>query len=210
MYSYSDWGINLNEYSFEEWVDFVFDHPVTDPPWHHGNEWEWTGDIEHLLPYVARLFRNPDFLLDKYSEDQLIQGFGYLSSWINVPNWIWRKDVPWPLREECIFSMVTLCERLFVKNPLDETCSMWWNWFRYYGEDPPEERVGEAMLQALSQVLKLPSTDCWASALYGLANLQHSGKKEVIESFLQAHPDLEEGWKSLASAAIEGKGPIRD
>ena len=33
-YFYEETGINLDTYSFAEWVVFLFDHPVTEPDWY--------------------------------------------------------------------------------------------------------------------------------------------------------------------------------
>ena len=98
-----DDGINLNRYSFEQWVVFVFDHPAVvrqerepgvprQQSWHNLDEWRHWGSPEHLLPHMTRLFKRPDFLLERYSAAQLHQGFWYLGGF-DFKNWLWDTDV---------------------------------------------------------------------------------------------------------------------
>jgi hypothetical protein len=45
-------SLNLNNYSFDEWIEFVFNHPVpleNADAWYWEDEWEWEGDAEHII-----------------------------------------------------------------------------------------------------------------------------------------------------------------
>lgn len=197
--------INLNEYSFSEWVKFVFDHSVSEPAWYWDDEWDWEDDPKLLLEYSIKLFRDPEFLLDEYSPEQIEQGFWFLlGSAGKLERWIWDKDIDWLLRRKCIKSMVNVFDRLFMKNPLVESCYMWWDLLRDFSDDP-DPRVEEAMLEALSQILNMHSFDCQISALHGLGHLKHEGKRNVIEGYLDSHPNLDAKTKEYALAAIEGR-----
>jgi hypothetical protein len=199
-------SINLNKYSFNQWLKFVFDHPVSDPEWYWKEEWEWEGDPNLVLEYSIKLFRNPSFLLDEYSPEQIEQGFWFLMGPTGeVYRWIWNEDIDWLLRRECIISMVDVFEQLFAKNPLNnENCYMWWDHLRTI-EDNPDPKVREAMFEALSHILKMESHECQVSALHGLGHLEHEGKRALIEGYLASHPGIDAGIKEYALAAIEGR-----
>lgn len=98
--------IDLNKYSFEQWVTFVFDHPVSqaeEKEWYWQDEWEHEADHSLILEYLIRIFRNPTFLLDTYSPEQLEQGFWFLQKPIGLfEEALKDPDVKWQLRKECI------------------------------------------------------------------------------------------------------------
>jgi hypothetical protein len=146
--------IDLDKYSFAQWVGFAFNHPIPqaeEKAWYWQGEWEYEADNSLMLEYLIRLFRNPTFLLDTYSPEQLEQGFWFLQkpggfieeglrkrkvacplgtgNYINDIGIEMRDtDVSWPLRKECIIYMGDLFEHLFAVNPLDNSaCYMWWD-----------------------------------------------------------------------------------
>jgi len=207
--------INLDNYTFEQWVVFVFDHPTVvrrerevgvprEKTWYLQDEWEHWGSPEHLLPYMTRLFRKPDFLLERYSVEQLRQGFWYLPGGSRLNDWLWDTGIAWRLRKKCILAMVPLFKRMFIKEQLGDTCYMWWDFFRNF-RDKQDTKVKQAMLTAMEQILLLPSDDCRAAALHGLGHLRHPRKQRVIRKFLRSHPELDEEWRSFAVAAIAGR-----
>jgi len=196
-------SIDVNNYSFEEWLRFVFDHPVEEPPWFFSTEWE--GQPENILRYVIELFKNPSVLLERYSVEQIEQGFWFvLGAFGEVSDWVWDECIAWKLRQETILRMVTVFENLFTKVRFDTICYMWWDLLRNFG-DNPDQRTSDAMLEALATILHLNNTDCQKSALHGLNHLKHSRKKDVIQSFLDSHPNLDEEWKTFVMDAMEGR-----
>ena len=196
-------SVDLNNYSFEEWLGFVFDHPVEEPPWFFSTEWE--GRPEIVLKYVIELFKNPGILLDRYSVEQIEQGFWFLlGAFGEVSNWIWDNRISWKLREETIRQMVTVFENLFTKVRFDQICYMWWDLLRNF-DDNPDPKASEAILDALATILHFDKTECQMSALHGLNHLKHPRRKEVIQSFLDSHPNLDEEWKTFALDAMEGR-----
>ncbi|MDQ3801489.1 MAG: hypothetical protein M3384_18865 [Acidobacteriota bacterium] len=200
-------SLNLNEYSFEEWVNFVFNHPVatSSTAWYWDDEWEWESDSEHIIEYCIRLFRNPDFLLECYSPEQINQGFWFLlGATFQLQDWLWNRDIDWKLREECILAMVDVFEKMFARYPIEDVCYMWWDLLRDFSDDQ-DPKVKDAMIIALSRILEFDSLDCRLSALHGLGHLEHKGKRKVIEQFLAAQPGLDDEVRDYAMAAIEGK-----
>ena len=200
-------SIDLNNYSFDEWLKFVFDHPVSEPAWYWDDTWKWEGDPHLLLKYATRLFSSSAFLPHEYSPEQLEQGFWFLLGGAGkLDYWVWAKEIDWSIRKACISSMVNVFEQLFVKNPLGETCYMWWDLLdEFRGEDDPDPRIRDAMLESLSRVLQIESHNCQVSALHGLGHLSHRDKKKVIEEFLRLHPNIDEKTEQYARAAIAGK-----
>lgn len=201
-------SLNLNNYSFDEWVEFVFSHAVPSEnadAWYWEEECEWEADAEHIINHCIRLFRNPNFLLEKFSPEQINQGFWFILGDIELlQGCLWNRKIDWELREDCIMSMVGVFEQMFVQNPIEDACYMWWDLLRDFSDDQ-DPKTKEAMLAALSQILKLDSPDCQTSALHGLGHLEHNGKRKVIEQFLEARPNIDDEMKSYATAAMEGK-----
>lgn len=59
--------IDLDKYSFDDSVSFVFDHDVLqegEKEWYWQDEWEYESSDAPMLAHLTRLFRNPTFLLD--------------------------------------------------------------------------------------------------------------------------------------------------
>jgi hypothetical protein len=196
-----------DEFSFDEWIDFVFNH---EPAEEVSKAWYWDDDLnfdegkERFVKNCIELFKNPDFLLEKFTVEQLDQGFfGFILGAVNEMNWwVWDKNEPAELRQEFIMSSINVFEKLFTKNPLIHACFMWWDCLRNF-QDDGDSKTAEWMFEALSQILKIDSLSCQISALHGLGHLEHEGKKRLIEDFLANNPDFPE--KRYALLAIEGK-----
>ena len=200
-------AINLNELSFDEWVIFAFDHPVSKPSkaWYWDNEWDWEAEPEHILRYSIKLFTNPQILLEKFSYEQINQGFWFLLGATNqLSDWIWDEKIEWEMREEFINSMKSVFTDLFATNPIEDACFMWWDLLRDFSNDQ-DSKVKDAIFNVLSQIIKLDSPNCQNSALHGFGHLEHEGKKAIIEEYLKAYPNLDDDIRKYALAAIEGK-----
>jgi hypothetical protein len=76
-------GRETGTLTFDEWVEYAFDRPVGDPPWYcqedeHGEDSDgWEPNSVGLATYLAQLFESPNFLIPKYSLDQISQAFRY-------------------------------------------------------------------------------------------------------------------------------------
>lgn len=201
-------SLKLNNYSFDEWIEFVFNHPVPSENadvWYWKDEWRWEADAEHIIKYCIKLFRNPNFLLEKFSPEQINKGFWFILGDVELlQGCLWDRKIDWKLREDCIMSMVGVFEQMFIQNPIEDACYMWWDLLRNFSGNQ-DAKTKEAMLGALSQTLKLDSVDCQVSALHGLGHLEHNGKKKIIEQFLKADPNLDDKMKGYAIFAMEGK-----
>jgi hypothetical protein len=68
--------IDISGYSYDEFMSFVFDHTSSEDeyrPWYF--DVEVTFDAVRVCEFHTRLFRNPGFLLRKYSKPQLARDF---------------------------------------------------------------------------------------------------------------------------------------
>jgi hypothetical protein len=192
--------VDATEYDYEEWIRFAFDHPVSEERWYVSTEFECVP--EKVIAYYTRLFLDPG-PLDRYDDDRLDQGFWFVVSW-QLGEWIWEDDIPLLLRADCIGAMPTFFRKFFLARPLDDSCHMWWDHLRAFGESP-DPVIVEATLQALEQVLELPARHCHESALHGLGHLEHERKETIIRAFLRRHPDLDDSLVRYAEEAIAGK-----
>jgi hypothetical protein len=69
---------DLSGRSFEQFVQFVFARPVTEPEWYWDGSIGWeVGDLERFAEHVVRLFREPDRWLKPYSPEQIHDGFWF-------------------------------------------------------------------------------------------------------------------------------------
>jgi hypothetical protein len=144
-------GREITDLSFEEWVKYVFDHPVTEPEWHWDIDRDYWNEIKNsalTVSYLTQLFTNPVEALAAYRDAQINQGFWYLvhnacSSYIFT-----LQDTSVPLKDRlfCIQSIYTLFDKLFAThctpalvhlsedgNPLNSVCYMWWDLFPFSG-----------------------------------------------------------------------------
>jgi hypothetical protein len=197
-------GIDLDKYTFEEFVAFVFDHPIKGRRWYESKRWKCCGTPERMLQHLTQLFQEPEFLVERYTKGQLKQGFWYIGSKLGLLHgWLWDEAIDWEQRRRCILSMASLEQKLFAQFPLDETCFMWWDFYRCFDHNP-SQHVTEAMLDALERTLQIPETHCQESALHGLGHLEHPHKTEIITAYLAAHPNLPNALRQYALAALTG------
>lgn len=214
-------AMNLSEYSFPQWVRFVFDHPVTDikQAWYWQGEWKHEADHSLMLEHSIYLFRSPTFLLDSYSTEQLEQGFWFLlNPYGFLEQGLKDTDVEWMVRKECVISMGDLFEHLFAVNSLDDSaCYMWWDlvisgyfetlhtrWHPLIVDDK-DVKFQQTIFDTLCRILNLDSRECQKAALHGLGHLNHPLTQEIIETFLNANQTLDAELKEYAIKCIDGE-----
>ena len=194
--------IDATGYDFETWIRFAFDHDVSDPPWYYTEEMHFVCDPSRVVTHYTRLFRDPRATLAPFDEGRLEQGLWFIVG-SQLSEWLWSEDVALALRLDCIAAMPAMFRELLLDHPLDTTCFMWWDMLRYFGDDP-DERVVDAIVRALAEVLQIPATHCQMSALHGLGHLQHGSRVPIIRGFLASHPDLDEEIVRYADIAMSG------
>jgi hypothetical protein len=134
--------------TFDEWLKWVFDHPVADEG---DKEWWWDEpDADEggrwldrpaipALTFVTRLFEDPEAHLSRYSDAQIDQGLWFIVFQANSKHFKWLIDgrVDLGLRKRCIRSIENLSRVLFAPRcsgdalngtqPLDSICGMIWD-----------------------------------------------------------------------------------
>lgn len=121
-------AIDLSRLTYDEWLTFVFDHPVHDPFWHSLDEWTYeVSDPGKTLGYLIRLFTNPAMLLRRYSLPHIEQGFWFLPSANGLMWLILVPSIPWQTRLSAIQSIRTLFESFFSQVELGTSIYMWWD-----------------------------------------------------------------------------------
>ena len=209
--------VDLTNFSFDEFVSFLFDHDVPPEsekydPWYFHAEVEF--DAKKISAYYVQLFRQPELLLSRYTRPQLEEGFWAIQS-PNLDCSVFRiiddSEQPISIREECIGSMPDLFERLFAKEPLDTSVQMWWDsmCYAWHCGNRNRENGGEDLqlqdmfFRALAKVLAIDSMICQRAALHGLGHLHHPDSKELIERYISDHPSLTGEQKAYALAAAK-------
>jgi len=215
--------------TFDQWIQYIFDHPVTDPAWY----WEdnWAVQYDPLPPgksveYLTRLFKRSQSVLGSYSDGQMDQGLDYL---INVSCGDYFRDffepsVPWPKRRGGIRSVSNLFRELFAKRctphlshldepgvgPLNSVCYMWWDIAPLPMLVLEKDGGSESSLECLGvmqDALALDSVACQESALYGLGHYATYCPNQVhpiIDSYLKGKRKLRKELRSYAENAREG------
>lgn len=152
--------------SFEQWITYVFDHPVLAPGalnWYHdsnydGEWWDTSNYPQTTLAYLTTLFEGAPGILTPFSDAQVKQGLWFLidNSCSDHMFTLLNPAIPWIERKRCLSSMLTLFEDYFAPrcsahlshldtleadtgniNPLNMVCYMWWDLLPIYGK--PEE-----------------------------------------------------------------------
>jgi hypothetical protein len=219
--------VDIRGLSFDDFVAFLFARELPSEslaslcamgetqkwnPWYH--QTVVTFDPKRVCSDYVQLFQSPKFLLDKYSRDQLEQGFWAVqSSPLNCSavKIIWDRDLPFSSRKQCVRSMFVLFRDLFATEPLGNSVSMWWDSFCYGwhcgnrkrsrgGED---QTMQDVMFETLVDILELESDTCQGAALHGLSHLHHPDTWDAIRLYLSRNPSLSEEWRSVALAAAQ-------
>jgi hypothetical protein len=201
--------------SFDEFLTFLFDRDVALET--KGKDyWYWHVEVEFdaevIAAYYIQLFRQPEFLLERFTKEQLEEAFWAIPSYnldCSVIRIINDSDLPLSLREECIRSMAELFKRLFATEPLNSSVQMWWDSLCYDWNcgNRGRERGGEDLklqdifFQTLAEVLAIDSWICQGAALHGLGHLHHPQTNELINRFISEHNFLTEEHKEYALAA---------
>jgi len=207
--------------SFDEFVTFLFDRDVALET--KGKDyWYWHVEVEFdaevIAAYYIQLFRQPEFLLERFTKEQLEEAFWAIPSYnldCSVIRIINDSDLPLSIREECIRSMAELFKRLFAAEPLNSSVQMWWDSLCYDWDcgNRSRERGGEDLklqdifFQTLAEVLAIDSWICQGAALHGLGHLHHPRTKELIDRFIAEHNFLTEEHKEYAHAAARFQVP---
>jgi hypothetical protein len=211
---------------FEQWVDHIFDHPVTDPHWAIDEDCE-PEPAEVNVEYLTRLFTNSELLLRRFDNAEVKQGLWLIvdPSCSNHAFTMTQPEVPWPKRRACIRSIFDLYAKCFaarcddglshcdeIPNPLNSICYMWWDLFRARPEPDDPSKADEALeyIGVMERCLTLSHLACLEGALHGLghSHLRFPQRVEaIIERFYCERYDLPP--KLLAYALDARRGCVQ-
>ena len=210
---------DLDHFTFEEWLKFVFDHPVVDPTgltykekhWYLQGEWystPWNGFRQ--VEFCTKLFENPSVIKGKYSWEQIEEGLWFLLNEV-VLYLLHDTEIPWINRKKLIENMGILYEKLFLDDLITLTCFMWWdglcyNYYRNNGvaENEDSRNVQNTAFETLRRILKIESISCQVAALHGLGHVRHPETASVINKYLIQNPHLSKRIQDYAKGCIEG------
>ncbi len=216
--------------SYEEWLVYVFDHPVDHlmPVWYFAQHVELWRVAPVAVRYLTRLFEDPIPAAAPYTDAQINQGLWFLldNACSEHMLLLLEPGIPWPERQRCVEAMLSVFERLFVprctptlshldepdRNPLNGTCYMWFDLLPIWGgvkDDPvaSNRQLGPVLLDLMQRILDLDSVACRESALHGLGHWQRYYPEPVIsiiDAFLKQHRDLRPDLHAYAMAARSG------
>lgn len=217
-----------DDISFEDWVKYVFDHPILEREWYWEIDAEWWNEDANplvTLAYITRLFKNAGEILAVYSDAQVNQGLWFLVSNACSSHMfaLINESLPESDRIQCVHAMYTLFEQVFVPrcsphlsqtsptdaNPINSICYMWWDIIPIYGkpDEPARRDFDEACLRVMEKTLQLPSIACQENALHGLGHWSIYYQNEVrviIARVLEDNVSLDQNLRMYAVAASQG------
>ncbi|CAN1534128.1 hypothetical protein MCEMSE15_01506 [Fimbriimonadaceae bacterium] len=149
------YGIELlpTEISFEAWISHIFDHD--DPDWHwkaDGPLWDEEAEPQRTLEFLNRLFESPEFLLSRFSADQIGAGLNCLANpGCSSYGFVFlQHSLPIEERTRCLKNIATIYETVLAKicmqtthhdekswkpghTVADYVCYMFWDVFPMFG-----------------------------------------------------------------------------
>ena len=222
-----------DDITFEQWVAYVFDHPLLDPRWclqepesGYFQEWDDRADPARTLAFVTRLFERPEVLIGRFTRGQIDQGLRFLVSGDYSGHMRAFRDIriPWVQRRRGIVAMITLYANLMAPvygNDLGHTevdsrgpegvtfgCYMLWDVSALgccsAGED--SDRINDAVLHVAEAVLKFRAESCLESVLHGLGHWYFcvpERTEPIVREFLR-RTDISPELRRYAEAAAIG------
>jgi len=217
------------------WIDHVFDHPVSDPPWYWamdamaastGAE-EWPEAREKVVAHIAETFEHSGKLLSRFSDEQLNQGFWYLF-YQGPPDFMGTlldEGVPLTRRLRALGSFAPLFEQVMAArcsshlshldeegtNPLNGACYMWFDEVldRFNPERLIQAQLGPDLIGTLRVILAIPHDACRESALHGIGHwvCHHPQLADMADQLLSGAPGLRPELIAYAESARAGRVP---
>ena len=211
--------------TFDEWVDYIFDRPIDDT-------WYWeTGDDEKpvrwkpgpttIASYLIRLFEQPAFLVDRFSVDQIDQGFDFICGGISRYLTTALSDpTAKELHVRLIYAIHPLYRDCFARlspdSPAEDTddTQVVPRMFVDLWDEDTLCRAGSSrwythlvtpILDVLERILQLDSPACQRSALRACWYLRQYHAQRVlaiVEKFRRQHPRLNSEVRARAQEIV--------
>ena len=217
--------VTSNDDSLANWLEHVFDHPVTDPAWHWASDApQWQDSQGQVATHIAETFEQSGRLLARFSDEQLDQGFWFLvdNSCSEFMCCLVDPNVPLPLRLRALCAFVPLFEQVMAArcsphlshlaekgaNPLNSACYMWWDILPIHGrpEEAAPTEFDSEVLAVLRRLLSIPHDACRESALHGVSEwvIYYPQAASIVDDFLSSAGNLRPELASYAQRAKVG------
>jgi hypothetical protein len=207
--------IDISKFLFEDYVNFFFNREISktkNEPWYYSCEANY--DLTQILNFYINLFKSSNYLIGKFSDEQLESGFNAILSPtldFSIEQNLWNNKVPYLLRSNLINSMFDLFNEFFSKVWFGGVSHMWWDGLVYgfhCGSLPKDNCDEDIMLQngifsVISKILLIKSEDCQVSALHGLGHLHHKDTEELINKFIKENEPLNNDIWEYANSAMK-------
>jgi hypothetical protein len=220
----------ITEIGFEEWVRFLFDHPV---PVGDAKAWYWDTEAslvelgsECEVAYATKLFKRGGEMLVGWNDAQIDQGLWLLIG-ESSPAAIYSladTEVAVAKRVACVHAIERLFEQLFVprctphlshldeagSGALNAVCYMWWDIFPLSAKPRIEERgdIDAACISVMERTLRMPSIACQESALHGLGHWVRyypDPCERIVADYLKGSGKLRREIVEYAERALTGR-----
>ncbi len=213
---------------YSEWLEHVFDRPVTPGGWYFDEEnTSFDASEIEIVALVARTLENCGADLARYSDEQVNHGLKYIfeAGCSDTVHALMSDDVPAGLRLQALSAIKTLYRDCFGPrcapvlghvnapgaNPLNFICYMLWDvsplsyWERK--ASPERTRFYDAVVDVLEDALTSTNPACVESALHGLGHLLSSHVERVtrvIAAYLGENVFVSPELKKYAQQASVG------
>lgn len=211
---------------YAEWLQFVFDRPITPNGWYFDlEEPNFPSISNELAALVAHTFENCGRDLAGFSNEQVYHGLNYIfsNSCSDVVFALMDESVPTALRLRAIAAVKILYQDCFNarcapvlghidepgSNPLNSICYMLWDTspLGYWENRPNKDVFYSAVVEVMAEALNSSNPACVESALHGLGHTQSSYTErvvEVIDSYLRRNVFVSPQLKECAQHAKSG------
>ncbi|MBI1215900.1 MAG: hypothetical protein GC185_08800 [Alphaproteobacteria bacterium] len=192
---------DLSNISYEEWLDFVFDHPVTDIlfAWHNDEAWGYTCPEVMAVSYMTRMFKSSAGLTEKYTIGQIDQGLWFIPGPNGFLRFVVSDAVQFQQKKECIEAIGSLFDDLLCKNAnLNVAGYMWWDSVFTYcafkkNSLSRETEVLSVVASTIANMLQHGCALARRSAVHGIEHIlaMYRGvRTEAIEQIILKNFDL--------------------
>lgn len=176
---------------YQEWLQYLFDRPVTPNGWYFDVECpDFEAENIDLAALITHTMENCCQDLAGYSDAQVSDGLNYIfnNSCSNVVFSLMNDEVPVALRLRAITSIKILYRDCFAPrcapvlghndepgaNPLNTVCYMLWDTspLSYWERAQNKEVFYRAVIDVMEDALASPNPACVESGLHGLGHVQ--------------------------------------
>jgi hypothetical protein len=186
---------------YQEWLNHLFDHPVSDPAWH----WDldapsFSAEEPEIAELIELTFRNSATDLPRFTDAQLNQGLWYLTSTACSDYFfaLRSENVPLVRRLSAIASIAVLYRDFFQqrctktlshlnqepRSPLNSICYMFWDIcpISYICGYPDEQQLADACFSVLDATFSIDHLACREAAIHGYGEFSCSYPERVEQA----------------------------